>query len=228
MTYAQLKSFLQDQILRSDTTSANSTLVSAAINAGHKQLQMDGDFRCMETHATVTYTANSTYGVSVASNCKKIRNVYLSTGALVLPSTEDDVQNIRTLAVQARGLAAPDSSYANRWYEIESKFCLMTPPTASTSYRVDYYQFLPDYSLDADTDYFSQNLWLCLLMASAWLGSISLWEDDRAGMFQSNYSTLLQQAIENDKFIKQGGTIRTPRVPAPATIIAPVAPAQKL
>lgn len=209
--------------------------MALAVNAGHQQLQMDGNFRCMEMHIGVTYPANSQAGIAPTASYKSIRNVWNATGTVgaavptspITPATEDWVNNAKLIGKQAMGLNALSTQYRQqRWYERELKAVLMIPPAADTVLVVDYYGFLPDYANPTDSDWFSVNVWMCLLFSSAWMGSISLWEDANVAYFESRYRGLLQQAIEFDQQIKQGagrrlstGTTKpqpTPPPPPPA------------
>lgn len=231
MNFGQLSENLWKRILRRPDLNSDPELLSLAINAGHQQLQMDGDFRCMETHAIISYPANNIEGVAVGStintpsvsNYKRARAVWTVDGSNnrqspIIPATEDEIKNIKLTAKVTRGIdTLPTTNYFQRWFEREQVICLMIPPTGTTSLMVDFLQFLPDYVNPSDSDYFSNYYWLCLLYAAAWMGSISVFEDKRADDFQKTYSTLLGQAIATDKGIKQGGMATAMPLVQPST-----------
>ena len=249
MNYGQLQEHLAKRILRRDDINADPELYALAINAGHTQLMMDGDFRCMETHTSIVYpNATDLYGIAmplvysagppVTLSCKRIRNVWNTSGVTfagntptgtpvattpIIPSTEDESNNIRNIANQTRQITPTSTNYQQRWYEKQQQICLLYPPAATTpatavSLIADYYGILPDYAIATDSDYFSQQYYMALLMCAAWVGSTSLWEDDRAGRFQADYQKLLIQAITIDARIKQGGASREIVAPVSTTV----------
>jgi hypothetical protein len=195
--------------------------MSTAILMGQNQLMMDGNFRCMEAHIdTLVYPANTINGVTVAADYKCPRYVFIMTDGKptgpLQPATEDQVNQISGTAMRQRNITDLSTGhYYQRWYEREQKICLMIPPGNDTTLRVDYYKILPAYDDPADTDYFSANLWPVLLQAAAWIGSMSLWQDDRAATFATTYATLLQAAIAKDAEIKQGGVAESYSPPLP-------------
>jgi hypothetical protein len=192
--------------------------MATAILLGQNQLQMDGDFRCMEKHVSaLDYAAGAVDGVSPGTDYKSPRAVWIESTVAgppivttlqgpLLKVTEGEALEIRATAFRQRGLTTLPAEYCDRWFERERKVCLLQPPAAGIKLRVDYYCVLPAYAVDGSTDYFSEFLWPVLLYAAAWLGSTSLWEDDRAAQFQSSYIALLARAIAKDQQIKSGLT----------------------
>ena len=210
MTLTGLSAYLATNILQRPEL-ANTAELTVAINAGHLQLQMDGDFRCMEKHVIVTVPANTIEGVAIAADYKRARHVWNTLAGVrtspVTPAVESEINLLALTAKQTRGLDSltTGNGYYQRWFERELKLCLLIPPAASTNLLVDYYAYLPDYAAPTDSDYFSTYYWLCLLYCAAWQASLTMFEDSRASLFQQTYATLLKQAIANDQGIKEGG-----------------------
>ena len=231
MNFGDLTSYLANYILRRPDLNAQPELLKLAVNVGHRQLQNDGDFRCMEAHTPIVYqNATSPYGIAMPAYsagppavlpCKRLRNVWNTTGTTftvspayigtpiptspIIPATESEVNNLANIAQQTRGIIPSAATNTQRWFEKELQVCLFYPPATDSVLMVDYYGFLPDYVNPTDLDWFSENVWLCLLYCAAWQGSISLFEDQRAQSFMGIYQSLLTTAISNDKMIKQGG-----------------------
>ena len=218
MTLTALTAYLANYILQRPELATDQQMVMA-VNAGHLQLQQDGDFRCMEAHAALLYTANTVEGIALPADYKRLRHVWnAKNGAVtddvvtadrtspITPATESEINLYALMAKQTRGLdSQAGQGYFMRWYERELKLCLVPAPTADTYLVADYYKFLPDYVVGGDSDYFSNYYWTCLLYAAAWQASVTFFEDSRAATFQQTYSILLKQAIANDQGIKEGG-----------------------
>lgn len=218
MTFTQLKTYLATYILRRpELLASDDLLLNVAVNAGHKQIQLDGDFRCMEQHATLVMPAGSVEAVKpslFAMEYKRARSVWNTSAGVrtspIIASTETEVVNLKSVIKQTRGLdSVTTQEYFQRWFERELGICLMIPPAVSTTVLVDYYAFLPEYVLDSDTDYFSQNYWLCLLYGAAAQASVAGFEDARAGVFSKVYEQLLGDAVKTDAQYKSGGIVKT-------------------
>lgn len=247
MNYGELRDHLKDRILRRPDLAADPKLLLLAINAGQTQLMMDGDFRCMETHKAIVYPSTTgVYGVAMPQAyaagppairaCKRISGVWTTTGATsadgvaitgtpvptlpITPATESSENSKRLILAQTTAAAPNRSKQKQTWYEKETNLVLLTAPAVNAVLMVDYYGFLKPYALDADTDYFTSNLYMCLMFAAAWVGSISMWEDTRQDYFEKGYRTYLSQAIASDGRFKVGG------IPAkPPAELVPAEPA---
>jgi hypothetical protein len=221
MTLDELKEYLAKSILRRpELYDDDDVILSTAIQIGHKQVQIDGDFRCMEEHCDIHYPANGTDGVEIPDpNYKKSRFLWaVSSDGVKTPimaSSEDAVNNMEMQASQSGQSAyfTPDLVH-QRWYEREMKIYLLFPPSERTKLTLGYYKYLPSPTQDEDEDYLMRHLWLMIVNAAAWQGSINLWQDDRADKFLSIYTALRNQAIQSEKVAKQGGAYRVYRPPS--------------
>lgn len=220
MTYTELQTHITSYFLRRTDVSA---LVPVAIQRAHHQVQMDGEWRCCEAHDTLSFTSTSSDGVAVPADYRSAVGLFLldddgNTVGEIQSATEAQVKKFKIEKYQDNTITTT-AAFHNRWWEEELKINLLfLPATGETiSTRLEYFKRLPDYSDSVTSDHFSVYYWPLLVECALWLGSTSLWEDDRAADFERRYRLELAKAQAQDKKFKAGGTAGVYRPPLPGT-----------
>ena len=153
MNLGEMRETLARDVLQRDDVNESLT---TAIQFAHREVQRTKDWRAMEARAVeLPYAAGLTTGITVSSTYKKAREVYINEGGgilkSVLPATEADVNKLRRIAYNARGITSPtEAAYVQRWYEAGLKIVLFIPPAEEINLDVEYYRYIPFYTDQGD------------------------------------------------------------------------------
>jgi hypothetical protein len=234
MTFKEMTNFVLNDVLASDSP-VLLPRVKRALNIVHNEIQVNFDWRCMEESALLTYTANAEV-LGVPSDYKRGVAFWTVSGAnltTIKEATETEINQLRGVVDREPGAPALSSTdYFQRWYEYQHDVRLLVIPGVNTSVKLDYLKFLPDYSLDADTDYFSQHHYYMLAVGAAARVLVAfmkgptfqdpedekdretkLDEDGRRRALLEEYMSLLTAAQEAEVRNKMGGALRFKRPP---------------
>jgi hypothetical protein len=118
-------------------------------------------------------------------------------------------------------------AFHQRWYEYQGNIRLFVPPTTTSDLQLDYYAYLPDYAVDASTDFFSQHHYRILAYGAAaqvaeTLDPVPMPQEqdepknrvtklapsEKAKFYLEKYEMLLAAANRADVKTKRGGLIR--------------------
>jgi hypothetical protein len=200
MNLGEMRETLARDVLQRDDVNESLT---TAIQFSHKEIQRTKDWRAMEERATgldYNQAVIDANGITVAADYKRAREVYIVDGIdlkSVLPSTEQDVNKLRRIAFNTRGIVNPsEGGYIQRWYESRLKIVLFIP--VEVILAVEYYKYLAPIALADDTDYFTENIPQIVIWGAAYYMSKYIFEDARAQHFLDVYKQLLEEAYIAD------------------------------
>mgnify|MGYP001411072959 CR=1 FL=1 len=200
MNLGEMRETLARDVLQRDDVNESLT---TAIQFSHKEIQRTKDWRAMEERANgldYNQAAIDAPGIEVSADYKRAREVYIVDGVdlkSVLPSTEQDVNKLRRIAFNTRGITNPtEGGYIQRWYESRLRVVLFIPVTVTLA--VEYYKYLPALANADDTDYFTENIPQIVIWGAAYYMSKYIFEDARAQHFLEVYKQLLEEAYVAD------------------------------
>lgn len=224
MTITELEYRLTSLLQRDDVTD----YLRQAINLGQHEMQITHQFRGQEAHTTLTFASTDVDGVAVPNDYLRARSLWYlgddgSRIGQIMASTEGEHHRLQNedrqtnVGVYSNRYAMTSDNVLQRWWEEEMKIHLLFLPAAGEDIdvRLDYYKLLADLTDLNTSNHFSDLYPETLILAAAWRGSVSLWEDERASQFHQDYLNSLGMAIQTDKRLKQGGAYRVYRPPLP-------------
>lgn len=203
MTVTEIKTLLANDILqRPELLTDGSTVLLDAVILAQKRMMWDGNWRAMETHASISYTGGGTSGATMPGDYKSARNLWSGTVPL-LRVTEDEALRIRGDAYRNRGDTTL-ATIAPRWYESERAVYVVPVPVATTNYRLDYYKFLTAYVSGSDHDFFSDTLPHVLVLGAAVVAATAVYEHELAAGFGQQYAAAFDAAMVRDRELRLG------------------------
>lgn len=224
MTQAEILAWVAgDLVHRTDQTTA----IGTGLTLAHRAIQRDpivlasgntvpADWYCQETRtaAAFTYASTDTAGVALPTDCKRPLVLYTydaTTGGLSWMSPTSGGYDEGTKRWNAERTAAglDTAGVQRRWFVRNGKLWLTHPPAtggAALSLKLDYRRWLPYYSAQVLTDWFSENAAEALGYASAFNVFVGIEAYDQAKAMRDLYTTAVRSGWSLDRDQREGGS----------------------
>ena len=189
MNFGTLKARVAGYLNRDDLTSQIPDFITIAqrkiergdpIEAAGLVINPAGNYNCMRTEATGTLTSASPY-LAFPTRYKDIINFWViddnNQYSLVKDSKAHAIELYKDLTGAAGTIDRP-KIFSTDW--VNSRFILRPTPDTTYTYYLEYYNYLAELSLDADTNWWTSNCWEILLYGALLQAEPYLVNDARA------------------------------------------------
>lgn len=182
MNFGQLKTKVADWLNRSDLTSA----IPDFVNMAKTRLEREWNYRGMEAWASVAISntgSNDDAYITMPTRYKEtkfMKILYSSQYYPVNRTSEDEVLKV-SLSTRSR----PEN-----FASIYSTEEFLLSPSPDTTYTVEatHYVYSADFSADADTNWWTEDAWDCLLYGALLEAAPYLVDKERIGVWGAAYT----------------------------------------